>query len=206
MYDNAPDANRYLANTICYWRGEPVMVSGVDAGYQAIGYKLPYPRGRNPEVIRFDVRDEAFNATDYRLGYINTAEAGAIFATRRPARIQSQGLCGANMSFKQRVGRDVRPRDILRDLVYDAGLRDMLMGRYPTVEEARQKLRDNPNIMSVAFDRLFAIRRHEQFNNLFFLEYRGNDVAHSQEVQFVLPDEFTYLTESCQPKGCLKAA
>ena len=213
MYDNVNDASRYLGNTICYWDGEPFYVDGVVSDvtpegrlyFKAIGRSIPWgPRGDND--ITCDIADARFNAFKYTLGYYNSKNGRADFVTRRPSRIQSQGITASNLSVNRNGQVRQANRDDLRSWLSDKGFRDMLRGEYPTIEEVRAKMQEDKTIKSMAFDRFMALRRHENFTNLFYLAYKGEDVSWSDDGAFVLPNEFTYLTESCQPKGCLKAA
>lgn len=209
MYDNHQDANRYLANTVCYWDGVPIYVAECRAGrndrniIEAYAYKLPY--GFHDGEY-FNIGDERFNAFKYKLGYINTGN-GVVYMARRPARIQSQGLCANNVNIRgMSVGAGgARYRDDFNDLVRGDGFKDMLLGKYPSMAEARKILLEKPNIRAVAFSREFAIKRHPQFKNLFFLSYKGEDISYSETSEFSLPEEYKYLKEISTQKGCLKA-
>jgi len=207
MYDNINDAARYLNGTICYWKGEPFyvdeMANDVEGGLEAIGRTLPLQRGN---AVRANIASPDFNAFKYQLGYCNRANGKAAYITRRPARIQSQGLVPSNLAVNFGDGTRFASRDDLRNWVSDPGFVDMLKGVYPTMEEARAKMMADKTIKSVAFDKHICLRRHESFTNLFYLSYKGEDISWSDDGAFALPDEYKYLTESCQPKGCLKVA
>lgn len=204
MYDNAQDANRYLSNTVCYWAGEPVYVAECRASrndrnaIEAYVYKLPYGFS---EGFYCNIGDERFNAFKFRLGYINHNN-NVVYMSRRPARIQSQGLCSNNVNIRGSLNG--RHRDDFNDLVRSKGLTDMLMGKYPTLDEARKTLLEKSDVRAVAFSREFAIKRHPQFKNLFFLSYKGEDVSYSDTAEFSLPEEYKYLNEISSQKGCLK--
>lgn len=210
MYDNANDANRYLAGTIAYWDNEPVYVSSVERrrspegpyALMALVTNLPIKLGGE---FYINISDPRFNCMKYQLGYCNTREHGAVYITRRPARIQSQGICGANLSVRGHVG-GIRDRDLFPTLIRDAGFVSMLKGEYPSVDEARKLLHENRNLNSVAFEKNLGFKRHKRFSNLLFLIYKGDDVAYSDSGEFTLPEEFRYLYEVCQSKGCIKAA
>lgn len=210
MYDNAGDANRYLSGTVAYWDGDPVYIFEVtnrqnDAGRRIImAYVCKIPMGGQLEFW-IDINDAKFNCMKYQLGYCNSKEYGAIYVSRRPARIQSQGICGANLSAKG-LADGLRGRDIFGHLTRDPGFVDMLTGKYPTADEARKMLEANPKIKAVAFSPTLCFKRHPRFSNLLFLGYKGDDVAYSDSGEFTLPEEYHYLRETCQPKGCLKAA
>lgn len=208
MYDNLQDAARYLNGTICYWQGEPFYVDEISLAadgraFQAVGRSLPLNVGNH---VSANIADPGFNAFKYQLGYCNQRKGQAIYITRRPARIQSQGLISANLAVNPGSGTRFASRDDMRNWVNDAGFVSMLKGEYPTMEEARAKMMADKDLKSIAFDKHICLRRHDSFSNLFYLSYKGEDISWSEDGAFVLPDEYTYLTESCQPKGCLKAA
>lgn len=202
MYDNAEDGNRYLAGCIGYYNDEPVLIDQIRGDMIVRARKLPIDVHGNDNHIRFPLNDPGFNVTKFNLGYHNTP-FGAVFIQRRPARIVQQGISAANLNYR---GPDDNqqgplPRGWMSDWLYKQSFADSLSGRYPTIGEAREMLNQNKQLRSVAFDRLFAIKRHDRFNNLYFLEYRGREIAHSQSEQFVLPREFDYLGEICTEKG-----
>ena len=139
----------------------------------------------------------------FKLGYVNCDDKQARFVSRKPARIQTQGLCAANLTIKEdydELGRGWTFRNLIRE----SGGFDMMMGRYPTLDEAKMRLCADKTVKSVAFDRDFAVVRHTTLSNLFFLVYKGSQVSFSGDFEFSLPEEFQFLTEVCTPKGCLK--
>ena len=56
----------------------------------------------------------------------------------------------------------------------------------------------------IAFDRKLALARHDHFDNLFYLRYRGRDVSWSDCAEFTLPEEYKYLQETCEPTGAIR--
>lgn len=207
MYDNIQDAARYLNGSICYWNGQPFLVDEMshdpDGGIIANGRTLPLNRA---DIVRAPIKDAGFNAFKYQLGYCNRRNGQADYITRRPARIQSQGLVSSNLAVNNGTGTRFSNRDDLRSWANDEGFVAMLRGEYPTMEEVRLKMIEDKSIKAMAFDKHICLRRHDNFSNLFYLSYKGEDISWSADGAFVLPDEYNYLTESCQPKGCLKAA
>lgn len=212
MYDNANDAYRYLQGTVVYWNGTPVYVSDVqtiDRVIKALVRPIPIRGGRGDEEW-VSIDDPNFNCMKYNLGYVNLVNGTVAYVTRRPARAQAQGLASQNVSVQYSHGIDQRHwgrADIWADLVRNQpGLGECLMGKYPSLDEARAKLMADKTVKAVAFDRYFAIKRHSEFSNLFFLNYKGEDISWSDSSEFSLPDGYKHLMEMCNEKGCLKAA
>lgn len=205
MYDNLNDASRYLSSTVCYWDGVPVYVSDMRRSennreeFDAYCYELPYNGAR---ADWRNISDPRFNAFKFQMGYMNIGDS-IRYMSRRPARIQSQGLCGNNTSIIG--GNGMNGRGEFTEVIRHQGFKDMLMGVYPTIEEARQKLMENPRLRGMAFSREFAIKRHRAFNNLFFLSYKGEDISYSDTAEFSLSDDFSHLKEITIKKGALRA-
>lgn len=203
MYDRADDANTYLRHTVCYWDGEPIYIERVGGDFQMSYYVLPVTN--NSDLVYGDVRDPRFNCKQYQLGYMNSTKMGVSFhVTRRPARQVQQGLCDNNTSF---IG-DLGPYDDrmgIGQAIRDPGFVAMLKGVYPTMEETRRRLEDR-KVKSIAVSPQLAVKRHPQFTNLHFLEYKGREISFSETLEFALPDEFKYLREICAPTGVLRAA
>jgi len=203
MFDRADDANSYLRATVCYWGNDPIYVERVTPDFFAHFYVLPL--NGSSQIQTGDVRDARFNCQQYRLGYMNYGKTGNSYhVSRRPARQMQQGLSDNNLTI-------AGARDAYGDMlglakaIRDQGFVDMLKGVYPTMEEVRAKLLDK-RTKSVAVSPQLAVKRHPQFNNLHFLEYKGREISFSETLEFALPDEFKYLREICAPTGVLKAA
>lgn len=207
-FDNARDANQYLAGTVCYWGESPFFVDHVDETFQAHGYLLPLTN--NSAVQLVDCNDRRFNCREYKLGYMNSAEGSAYYVSRLPARHVQQGIAGTNTLFLRAGDAIPARRDRfggrgygMQEAIRDQGFVDMLQGRYPPAEEVARRLVEG-GARSVAVSRFLAIKRHPQFKNLNFLEYKGREVSYSETLAFDLPEEFVYLRELCQPAGVLK--
>jgi hypothetical protein len=203
MFDNARDANQYLANTVCYWDGTPVYIERVRDDFMASGYKLPLTNTTEREA--FNVLAPEFNCRNYNLGYMNSTKLGrAVFVSRRPVRGVSQGICDNNLQFSVN-GAPARHIMGINTAMRDRGFTAMLQRRYPTREEALAQF-SKPNVPSVAVSPWVAIKKHDTLTNLRFLEYRGREISFSETHEFVLPTEFEYLREICGPTGVLRAA
>lgn len=208
MYDNAGDAGRYLAGTVCTWDGRPVYVSDVRNGEArgSITARIHYlPYAMSPEFW-VDIADPRFNATQFRLGYMNCGDGRARFVSRTPARIQSQGLCQGNTRFRG-APEGIAPSFGFKQAIREQGWVDMMTGVYPSMEGAQDRLANDARCASVGISRDFAVVRHPKFKKLFFLEYRGREIAFSDvPVSFTLPEEYRFLKEVCEPLGVTKVA
>lgn len=202
MYDNANDAHRYLNNTVCMFDGKPVYVAECRRnrdnrnGIDVIAYPIPYTGLDAAFVI--DLADARFNAMKFKLGYMQYGD-DVVYLSRRPSRIQSQGLCGSNVTV--RGNRDLNGRGGFNVVVREKGFSDMMTGEYKTPDEARKMLTENPRLRAVPISRDIALKRHGTFKNLFFLAYKGEDVAYSDNPTFKLPEEYSYLNEICKKRG-----
>lgn len=204
MFDNARDANQYLAATVCYYDGHPVYIEAVGADFNASAYRLPYTGAS--KRINFDVRSPQFNCREFKLGYMNSEQTGkAIFVSRRPARGMAQGLSDTNLAFTVDgvIGARGRGAMALNAAIRDQGFADMLLGLYPDRATAEKSFKDR---QAVAVSPWLAIKKHGTLTNLRFLEYRGREISYSETFEFDLPEEFQYLREICRPVGCLRNA
>lgn len=203
MFDNAADANSYLRNTICYWGPDPIYIDHVDEGFQAHYYLLPTSGDQMLSVG--DVRDPMFNCRRFNIGYMNSATQSKVFhVTRIPARQMQQGLCDNNLRFVGAVDPFGGMYGVRRARK-DPGFAAMLRGEYPELQQVKLMLAD-PKVKSMAVSPCLSLKRHPQFNNLHFLEYKGREISFSETLEFTLPTEFKYLREVCAPTGVLKAA
>lgn len=181
--------------------GKPVYVSecrrnGLNRGIDVVTYPIPYT-GLDAPIV-FDVSDDRFNAMKFKLGYMNYGN-DAIYLSRRPSRIQSQGLCSSNVTIR---GNGVLGgRNGFSLLIREQGMADMMTENYPSPDKARKILTERPNVRAVAISRDIALKRHRTFKNLFFLAYKGEDVAYSDNPTFKLPEEYSYLNEICKKRG-----
>ena len=165
-------------------------------GIEALAYPIPYTG--YDDVIVIDLADDRFNAMKFKLGYMQYGN-GVVYLSRRPSRIQSQGLCGSNVTV--RGSRDLNGRVGFSLVIREKGFSDMMTGEYKTPDEARKMLIENAQLRAVPISRDIALKRHHTFNNLFFLAYKGEDVAYSDNPTFKLPEEYSYLNEICKKRG-----
>ena len=207
MYDNARDTRAYLEGSCIIYNGTMHYVAGVRGDQPRIRltlYPVPFDwtGARLPVIAEVDLNDPGLNVFKIKLGYVNTARYGAVYISRKPSRITTQGLCASNLNFRSnsQMLRNDAQRTILAYIVDDLGLNVLCTGAYPTFDEAMDQLERNPQIQSVAFDRDLAVCRHTSFKNLFFLSYKGEDVAFTSNGEFALPSEFKYLNDVCSLK------
>lgn len=203
LYENSQDAHRYLSGTVCAWEGVPVYVHEVNRNFEA--FVSPLPLGSAIERY-VDTRSPNFNCTRFRTGFVNDRNGRTCsYLYRAPSRTTAQGLSAQNSRVKipgnpERFGI---ARDMFHEFVRSPTFADALMGTYPSKADVIREMMADRRIISRAFSRDFCIRRHPDFSNLFYLNYRGDDVAWGEGARFALPKEYTYLNEVCDKQGAL---
>lgn len=199
-YDTLEQARFRLNGTLITYKGTPYCVQ--EANKKGSGpirltlQALPLQRVTAEDVlgetITVDQDDPDLNFRIFRLGYCNLSyDRRAIFYTRAPARQQHQGLTGQTI-HPQMANRHFWSKDMT----------NLLLGVYPTIEEAFKRINDN--WVSCAISRDFAIGRSEEIPQLRTLLYRGRNVgvALGQKFQhFLINENDEYLAEALQEAG-----
>ncbi len=167
-YWDAHSVEMRLDETICLYQGKPVYVQ-VDRdrlgdGHTLKAYKLD-GRMRNP--TRVDYRTEDFDYRAFPLGYMNS-DRNAYYLTRVPARQQKQGL-------ERRQLRGIPELPHMEGWFYGRDMEDCILGRYPSVPEALEKL-DTYAVESIAVSRNVAIRMRSTGGTK--LLYKGRTIGH----------------------------
>lgn len=201
MYETAREINDRLAGTIVLWKGQPIYVS--EAGTKRDGTLFLYT-ATIPDLLlgpQIDLDDPDLDLFGMQLGYVNTPYNAAVYTKRMPNRRMQQGLNGHNVHVEPAVTRDGH-RINYNSIYAKQCFADMLAGKYPTLQEARQMLLDNPNLDSVAFGRKFAIKR-EAPGFPYYLMYRGRRAGWSDLSceRFNLPEDQQFLAELLKAEG-----
>lgn len=154
-YDSVNRKQRRIGDSVCFWGGKPVYVKTSSPWRD-----MPQPL--EDEVLIKDLEtwdvnslydkkgwekvnytDDRFSASATEMGYINTGK-GTSYCARFPARHPQQGISFNNI----KGGADV----------FGKPMADMLMGKYPTFDEAMKLFKDEHR-QAIAFSRYFAIQR-----------------------------------------------
>lgn len=204
VYESEAEANQRLNNAVFMYNKEPVFCQGAfnhpDDG--DLYLKLLFIP-RLAEEARVKITDPLIEIKCLPQGYVNT-QFGASYMARLPAvGNYKQGYDQNNISMSMYDPDDrysgTPPWD---GLLRSTGLRDMFQGKYPTVEEAVERL-TNPRDetpASVAFHRLFALRRDKRRKD-FLLDYKGEWIAFGSGKDFQLPNEFDYMRRQLAKHG-----
>ena len=199
-YETLEDANQQLGASVLLFKGDPMWCEGCQIRNGKISVLL-YSLPRLRDQIFVDIDDPDLDSRDLgrRLGYVNTfGPSGALFVSRIPARQYKQGLSKNNVRILGGSGRLT-----LNDLRVQPGFTDAIKGIYPSFKRARERLQEDPDILSIAFNRNFALQRDEL--GFFVVLYRNERVAWGDPDAFKLPSHFQYLKELCQENGVVVA-
>lgn len=211
VYDTLEQARMRLRNSVLTYLGQACYVRDVvDArGLKPMMVHLTmYPLNTNPaddeegeEVLKqqkltVPLNDPDLNFRIFNVGYINDVQyKQAHFLTRGTVRQQVQGLTPRAL-FTGNGRIDDR-------LSGSKEFEDMLFKRYPTPEEAFQRLTEE-GWNSVAIGQHIAVGRDRDHKSLFKLFYRNQAVGIAlgkKFSSFTLEEEYTFLKEVLQEEG-----
>lgn len=157
LYDSIEEANNRLGSTVVTYEGRPVYVQEViphDDGVMRVKFReFPF-RG---DLVRKKINSPAFKRFEtIPLGFMNLFSNGrrhTTFCERTPNRQRRQGLSGDTFSSSSLIGE----RGVgFSDSISADAFREMVLGEYPTYDEALGRLVPNS---SIAVDREFAVLR-----------------------------------------------
>lgn len=155
------DVYSKLHDTVIIFKGEAYRVAVNPGDVWNHHVALRKLGTRDPMVI-VDYRDKDFNYSRYELGYINSG-GGATYVKRIPLRQYRSGLCI----------RTLTP-GLSTETFFGKPMREMLLGRYPSYENALAAVKKGKT--SMAFDRMYAVAR--------FVDYSRSD--DSEIVSYVI--------------------
>lgn len=206
MYDTSEDANRYLTQTVIFYRGIPKYVRGVSVG---VGKEILLQVDDLPNMnggIIVNLSDPALNIREFRsaVGYMNnvTTDGGksyrAHYVMRMPIRGDGykQGLHSSNLVFPRVEGERQRWDRALGSPAF----KDMLLGIYPNIDDCKRILDEDPRQTSVAFSRTFALAKDHELE-FYILNYKGRRIASGDVGSLVLPSHNWYLNEVLRGSG-----
>jgi len=197
LYDNFEDCKAKLGQTIIYYKGKAAYVKDIqpipnEAGDVYIDYNLTlaFVDKRNMQKVKLSEAD-SLNYLKYQLGYCNF-HGTAIYWYRKPVKQYKQGLKADQMHYKI-----TNPNLMLHDQPWNftRPIIDMLEGRYPTVKEAAELLKNGAAVI-LAFHKDFAIAHNPVFDE-FELEYKGTKIGRTPDfVNVNLTDKYAYVKEA----------
>jgi hypothetical protein len=149
------DVRMRLHKTVCMYKGEPVYVNVDDIGTDHKVRICPLVATPNASLEKYKLVDYREDAFDYRfmeLGYLNY-KGNCWFLSRNPERKNHQGLKYDCVSASP---GDLNDHYSYINWFFSAGMNDTILGKYPKLSEALDKLRDDAK--GVAVHRDFAVR------------------------------------------------
>ena len=162
-------------------------------------------RDRNGGIVA-SLRDPEINIREFRqsVGYMNNTSVDggrtykAHYVMRMPIRGDGykQGLHSSNLVFPRVNGNRQRWDNALMSPAF----KDMLLGIYPSLDECKSILDNDPRHESVAFTRAFALAKDHDLG-FYILYYKGRRVASGDVDALVLPSHHWYLNEVLQGSG-----
>lgn len=204
-YGVAAEANRRLSGCIVLVDDRPVSVGEVSTirNVPTIRYRKegdpndPY-NGWTADGGYYSIPldDPSVNVFDIPLGYMNTSLKEAIYVTRHPVRGQRQGLQNNGVSFSPSKTNPFVHYNV-NSAVREPGFTEMVQGRYPTFDEARERVMKGEH--SVAFSRRLALQQNARGFPM-YLMYRGEQIGWGvpEKGPFELPKEYAFLREQLQ--------
>jgi hypothetical protein len=200
-YENAEEANFRLHGTIVLYDGEPVYISQVAHEpdlpkgdiFRVYTQSLPVSNRRDPE--RKYISSGKFDLAPFKMGFINL-DGNVFYLSRTTARQNRQGL--NDRTFEAAPLRNV-PGVVapsLGDLIRTKEFYDTIKGRYPSMEDAMARLREE-GVSGVAISREYALVTHSSLKELLFLFHRKTVVGFMQtgDREFKLGQAFKFLKE-----------
>jgi hypothetical protein len=196
-FDNLEDVRSKFVNTMCYYKGKPILVKS--AGFQEDKEGNFIPNKFVLSAAHFQDRSKAikledpeFNYKDYNIGYANSAHY-AIWWYRKPVKQYQQGLKKEQLSY---VSSD--PYMIIDDnFNFSRPYVAMLENDYPDLNFCEKVLKDGKTRIA-AFHRDFALS-WDVIHEDFVLEHRGRKVGASLNgslKEFKLMADYKHLAEA----------
>lgn len=194
-YDNLDDVKSKLAGTIINYNDVPVVCKAAvlceDDMESFMLHITNSLTGRNMHHVK--LQDPKLNWTKFNLGYINYGNHGAFWFYRQPLRQYRQGLKAEQMKY------------LASERTPDFGLNfpgpckqteDMLLNRYPSIEEIEKKLKDG-EAPTVAFHRDLALS-WDKIHKDMILEHKGKLIGcmSAKMTDVKLSDDYEHLTET----------
>jgi len=204
MFTNVQEASQKLANTVVLFQNKPFLVTDIGGLPNAtpVVSGFPLPSG-DPLILPITDTQWEFKNLGSRLGYINVEYKEyrqSVWSRRVPIRkaAQTQGLSAANVKISRLYANPTMGLQgtalMFQTLIRIDGFKRAFLRDYPSLEQAAKVIDRNPEVTSMAFDRLLSIRRSNL--GLFYLCYKGQDIGYTEDVHtFRVAKQFRYLDE-----------
>jgi len=190
-YDNLEDARGKLNGTIIYYKEYPVVVMAVgqcEDDEMDFILHLRAANARNKTIVKLS--DPELNLTRFNLGYSNHTY-GCVWWYRQPLRQYRQGLKGEQLKY--RVSE--KTPNLGFNFEFDKSIEQMLVDKYPTVQEIEQWLKDQQR-PAAAFHKHLALS-WDKIHKDMIIEHKGRLIGcmSHKMTDLKLSDEYEHLTE-----------
>lgn len=156
MFDNVNDASMRVRHSVIHYKKEPVYITDIYENDESILYASYTNLITRAERNKVLLNSKHFDWTAFKLGYVNSANLGALYVGRRAARKYKAGLSQGNVTI---LGPDGEGHiNIPEDLLYSSALGKTINGTYPALTAALKQVQDKES-NCIAFDRRFAFYR-----------------------------------------------
>ena len=156
-YERPEDVNMRLNESVIFCDGKPCYALSNDVYLDL--YQL---RSEMPYIARVKASNPLIDVRSPQLGFLNHRDM-LFWVFRTTVRKQKQGLCGDNTCIARIDSLD-QPSRISSKSMCTIYFEDMLLGRYPSYEDAMKSKH------SVAFARHFAIHKMPEETRLYHLD------------------------------------
>lgn len=173
------DIPQKIGESIFRYKGFPYYCR--DAGGNRLAlYNLWNIQGEYVQMI--DYQDKDFDFSSVPLGYVNVKDYVCVaYIMRTPVRKVKQGINNHNTKYYNLPG--VKPCGGLNYVLFSKAFTDMVMDKYPSLEEAMTKLRKLQEPGGIAITRSIALSIDEQ--DIIKVYYKN------QYVGWIQPGKFT---------------
>lgn len=145
------DLSQRLDSSVCRYKGIPYFVRYAGKNTLTL-YDLCHPNEK--AVMEIKSNDPYFDISTIPLGYYQVEKNRVVYITRRPYRRYKQGIDADMLNmFSLRENRSLGHAFS----IFHPGFRDMIMGDYPSVENALRDLRNSKVKMEMAISREAAL-------------------------------------------------
>jgi len=161
------DLTARLDNSICRYQGVPVYIRHTDANELTL-YLL-----NNLQIVfkRISSDDEDLDISTIPMGYYQYTPRQVVYVSRRPVRRWKQGVEADALDFKFLNVANARHINI-----YTKAFEDMVMGRYPSLEETLKNFESSEETMEIAIHRDVVLEYLPNLK-LVHVHYKGEEVG-----------------------------
>lgn len=180
------DLRQKIDNSVCRYKGAPVYVRIEDSNTAQL-YDMV---DTSKHLFTIKLSDEEFDIGSPSLGYMNFGIDQVLYVTRPPLRRTRQGIDHRNLKFKSLDNKNISGGLNTASCLHSVGFRDMILGKYPTLDASLKRLRENwkadrKTTIETAITRNIALS--QKGNGIIDVFYKN------EEVGYILPNTDTVI-------------